>query len=154
MNHLSTFVLLAVGAFAAQDPAVPEPKQVTYAVIVNDNNSTKEEGDAAKKLVKSLFLKDLTRWPDGSLAKPYDREPNSPEHVAFLREVLAMSEAEVARHWLRAKNMNGTTPPREVDTDSMLQKHIARHDGAFGIVKLDAAKAPGVRILFEFRAPQ
>ncbi|MEO6593540.1 MAG: hypothetical protein ABIP94_02165 [Planctomycetota bacterium] len=57
------------------------------------------------------------------------------------------------RHDLRQKNMNGTTPPREVDSDALLRKHVARHDGGFGVVKLENAKADGVRILFEFRDP-
>jgi hypothetical protein len=122
----------------------------TYAIVVNAKCPAKETGEAARKLVKTLYLKDLTRWADGIEAKPYGREARTTEHAAFLAEVLGMSEAELARHWLRLKNMNGTTPPKEVDSDRLLIKHVARHDGAFGVVKAENAKGEGVRVLFEF----
>lgn len=137
----------ASGAAVRQSPAIE-----TYAVVVNANNPTKETGDAARKTVKALFLKDLSRWGDGVEAKPYDRDGKAPEHAAFVREVLGMSAAELARHWLKLKNMNGITPPKEVDNDRVLLKHVARHDGAFGVVKAANATAPGVRVLFEFKA--
>ena len=119
-------------------------------MIVNANNPAKEAGVDAQKIVKTLYLKDLTQWSDGAEAKPYGREAASAEHAAFLKTVLGMSEAELARHWLRLKNQSGTTPPKEVDGDRLLVKHVTRHDGAFGVVKLKSAKADGVRILFEF----
>lgn len=122
----------------------------TFALIVNANNTAKETGEAARKVVKTLYLKDLTQWAGGAEAKPYARETNSAEHAAFLKAVLGMSEAELARHWLRLKNQSGTTPPKEVDRDRLLVKYVARHDGAFGVVKLENAKTDGVRILFEF----
>jgi hypothetical protein len=135
-----------LGVFAQQNDKKP-----AYALVVNANNKCKETGDAAKSTVKKLFLKELTQWPDGAEAKPYAREANAAEHGAFLERVLGMSEAELARHWLKMKNMNGTTPPKDVDSDRMILKYIAKADGAFGIVKLDAAKgAEGVKILFEF----
>jgi hypothetical protein len=62
-----------------------------------------------------------------------------------------MTDAELARHWLRMKNMDGTTPPKDVDTDRMVLKYVAKHDGAFGIVRADAVKSvAGVKVLFEF----
>src|SRR5688500_15519021 len=138
---------------AAPGPAAASPIVVPqgYALVVNANNPAKDGSDAARKMVKTLYLKDLTRWADGIEAKPYGRESRSAEQAVFLTEVLGMSEAELARHWLRLKNQNGTTPPKEVDSDRLLLKHVARHDGAFGVVKLENAKADGVRVLFEFK---
>lgn len=154
MNRLATLAFgWLLGTTGAHHAALrQEPVMETYAVVVNANNATKETGDTAKKTVKALFLKDLSRWADGSEAKPYGRDPKAPEHLAFLKEILGMSPAELARHWLKLKNMNGSTPPKEVDNDRLLLKHIARHDGAFGVVKAANAAAPGVRVLFEFKA--
>lgn len=136
---------------------LPSPRQSPspeiYVVVVNANNPSKETADAAKKTVKALFLKELSRWSDGVEARPYSREANATEQTVFVKEVLGMTPAELARHWLKLKNMNGSTPPTEVDTDRMLLKHVARHDGAFGVVKKKNAEAAGVRILFEFREP-
>jgi len=151
---LTVVLLLCAPAVpvAAEVQAPQPPPLETYAVVVNASNPSKETGDAAKKTVKALFLKDLTRWADGVEAKPYDRGAKAPEHTAFLQDVLGMSPAELARHWLRMKNMSGVTPPMDVDTDRILLRHVERHDGAFGVVKLSAAKVPGVRVLFEFKA--
>jgi ABC-type phosphate transport system substrate-binding protein len=149
---LASFTALLLAA-TAPAPAAAAPVAETYALIVNVNNPSKDDADAAKKTIKTLYLKDLTRWPGGTDAKPYGREATSGEQAAFVAAVLGMSDAELARHWLRLKNLNGTTPPKEVDSDRLLLKHVSRHDGAFGVVKASVAKADGVRVLFEFTAP-
>lgn len=140
---------LAIALLAtAQDAG---KKATRWALIINSANACTDTGDAAKATVKRLFLKELTQWPGGLAAKPYARDTNSAEQVAFLKLVLGMSEAEIARHWLKMKNMNGTTPPKDVDSERMLLKYVAKTDGAFGVVKIEAAKAAeGVRVLLEF----
>jgi ABC-type phosphate transport system substrate-binding protein len=147
MSKLAILMTLVLGALGAQG----EAKKATYALVINSNNKTTETGDAAKATIKKLFLKEMTQWSGGVEAKPYAREGTAPEQVAFLKDVLGMSDAELARHWLKMKNMNGTTPPKDVDSDRMILKYVAKTDGAFGVVKLDAAKgAEGVKVLFEF----
>lgn len=126
-------------------------RKATYALVINSANKTTESGDTAKATIKKLYLKDLTQWSDGTEAKPYSRESTSAEQAAFLKDVIGMSEAELARHWLKLKNMNGTTPPKEVDTDRMVLKYVGKSDGAFGVVKTTSAQgAEGVKVLFEF----
>ena len=150
--------LLAVTLAGALSQGKGETKDVpatarkaTYALVVNANNKTSESGDAAKAVIKKLYLKDLTQWVGGTEAKPYSREAASAAQVAFLKDVLGMSESELARHWLKLKNMNGSTPPKEVDTDRMVLKYVAKAEGAFGVVAVDAAKGvEGVKVLFEF----
>lgn len=133
----------------SQDPTPPKNK-ITYVVVVNASNAATETGDAAKAVVRKLFLKDLTQWPDGTEAKPYRRPDKSGAQGAFQQGVLAMTDAELARHWLRVKNQDGTTPPKEVDSDRMVLKYVARYPGAFGIVPKDAVKGvEGVRVLIE-----
>jgi hypothetical protein len=128
-----------------------QERKATYAVVIHVDNACKDTGDAAKATIKKLFLKELTRWSSGVEAKPYSRLAAAPEQIAFLKLVLGMSEAELARHWLRMKNLDGTTPPTDVDTDRMVLKYVARNVGAFGFVRIDASKeATGVRVLLEF----
>lgn len=153
MSKLAIFAALtALVLGPSQDPKDGKPQdQKVNALVVNANCKATETGDAAKALIKKLFLKELTQWPGGVEAKPYAREAAAAEQVALLKDVLGMSDAELARHWLKMKNQNGTTPPKDVDSERMLLKYIAKSDGAFGVVKLDAAKgAEGVKILFEF----
>mgnify|MGYP000871591659 FL=1 len=155
MSRLAILLASLISCIAPQSQAGPKdassPRKATYAVVVNSKNAATETGDAAKTLVKKLFLKDLSQWPNGTEAKPYSREATSAEQAAFVKDVLGMNDAELARHWLKIKNMNGSTPPKEVDTDRMVLKYVAKYDGAFGIVKIDSAKdVEGVKTLFEF----
>lgn len=143
------FAVVAGGT--RQDPVPDRGEKATWALVVNAKNRTTATGDAARAVVKKLFLRELTQWPDGVDARPYAREDRSAEQAAFVAHVLGMNDAELARHWLRLKNMNGTTPPKEVDSDRLVLKYVARTDGAFGIVRIDAAKGVAdVRVLFEF----
>lgn len=161
---MTTAKLLVLGLLAllgaVQDPAPapakpkPELPKVTYVLVVNASNTAAEAGEAARSVVKRLFLKDLTQWPDGTEAKPYRRPDGTDAQRAFLAAVLAMSDAELARHWLRIKNQDGSTPPKEVDSDRMALKYVARYAGAFCVVPKEAVKdAEGVRVLFEFQGP-
>lgn len=146
-------ILALVGAQGEGESGKPPPKPqpVRHAVVVHVDNKMTETGDAAKVVVKKLFLKDLSQWPDGSEAKAYGRDDKSDAHIAFRNEVLGMSEAELARHWLKVKSMNGTTPPKEVDSDRLVLKYVAKNPSAFGICTLDSLKGvEGVRVLFEF----
>ncbi len=153
----SIHLLVLTAALAvSQDPARPAPvpapsPRVGFALIVNAKNPTSEGVDTARATIRTLFLKELTEWPDGTEARPYGREDGSEVQQAFAARVLDMTDAALARHWLRVKNTNGTTPPKQVDSDRMVLKFVARHAGAFGIVSSRAAAgAEGIRILFEF----
>ena len=156
MSKIATLfaALLSLGlpqgpAEAGQEPV--KPTKPRHAVVVHASNKTTATGDAAKAIVKKLFLKDLSQWPDGSDAKVYARESTSPEQAAFRQDVLGMTEAELARHWLKLKSMNGTTPPKEVETDRMVLKYVAKNPSALGVVSVDAIKGrDDVRVLFEF----
>lgn len=132
-------------------PAQAGGKKAGYVLVVNAANTCSQVGADAQATAKKLFLKEMTQWPGGVEARPYARETGSPAHAAFVKSVLGMTDAELARHWLKMKNMNGTTPPKDVDSDRLVLKYVAKHEGAFGVVKADAAKGvEGVRVLFEF----
>lgn len=131
--------------------ALPQPREDKYAVVVNTNNACKLGKSEAQALIKKLFLKQLTDWPDGTKAKPFGRDHGEAALTAFVKEVVGMNDAELARHWLKLKNQNGTTPPKEVKSDRMLLKYIGKYDGAFGVVSLDEAQKDGsVKVLFSF----
>jgi hypothetical protein len=131
--------------------SVPQDAVAKYVLVVHAENPCRDDAATAKALIKRLYLKDLTAWADGTEARPYAREATAAEQVAFLKDVVGMTEAELARHWLRLKNTDGTTPPKAAESERLLLKHIARHRGAFGVVRKEAvAGAEGVRVLFEF----
>lgn len=144
-------LLLAVTATQGKDQKSPPKAVAKYAVVLHVDNPITETGESARAIIRKLFLKELTRWPSGSEAKAYSRGSESPAQTAFRQTVLEMSEAELARHWLKQKSMNGATPPKEVETDRLVLKYVAKNPQAFGIVSLESVKdATGIKVLFEF----
>lgn len=149
-NSPARLVGLACWAFGMAGPGLQDPAP-KYVLVVNAENTSKDDHAAAKALIRRLYLKELTVWADGTEARPYAREATTAEHAAFLKEVIGMTDAELARHWLRLKNTDGSTPPKAAESERLLLKHIARHRGAFGVVRKEAvAGVAGVRVLFEF----
>lgn len=142
--------MMSAAALPGQDEAGP-----VYAVIVNSKNTCTQTGDTVKATIKHLFLKQLSKWPDGTAARPYGRGDGDPEQIAFVSSVLDMGDAELARHWLRMKNSSGTTPPRSVSSERMTIKYVAKYEGALGIVRIDAVDGAGdeasdIKILYRF----
>lgn len=153
MSKCATLFALLLSLLQGPAPGSgePAPQRARHAVVVHVDNDFAGSGDDAIAIVKKLFLKELTRWPDGSEAKAYARPANSDPQVRFREKVLGMTEADLARHWLKMKSMNGATPPKEVASDRLVLKFVAKHPTAFGIVTLEAARgADGVRVLFEY----
>ena len=79
MRRTLLVTLLGVASAAAPPPPIAPPGQepATYALVVNANNPFKGTAEAARKNVKLLYLKDLTRWTDGVEARPYARSAGS-----------------------------------------------------------------------------
>ena len=143
--------LLLAGTSSGAVDAASLPRAAKYAVVVNLANKVEfKDDDAAKHEVKKLFLKNATEWTGGLEAKPFARDEGDDAQVAFIESVLGMDKAELARHWVSAKNKNGITPPKEVGSDKMLGKYVGKYDGGLGIMELDAAKKADVRVLIEF----
>ncbi len=122
-----------------------------YAVVISKSNSYKGTGAAAKAMVRKLYLRSLSRWTGNGKAKAFGRAPNSAIQKKFCESVLKMDDASLARHWLRQKNERGLAPPKEVRSSRMLSRLLVRYKDAFGLLTIqEAAKDPGVRVLFTF----
>lgn len=147
---IAAFGAVALAVFAAPSRATTGALADTYVVIINAGNPYAESGDSAKNMVKQLFLKERAAWSGGAESKPYGKPADSAEHAAFRDNVLGMTDAQLAQHWIDQKQKTGATPPREVSSGSMMLKFVAKDAGAFGVVtKAEATGAEGVKILFE-----
>lgn len=120
-----------------------------YAVVVNAANTYKADTGAMKQVIKQLYLKERTDWPNKVPAKPFGRPLGSPEHRTLVYQIMGMTDSQLAAYWLSLKQRSGETAPSEIDSDVMVLKLVARYPGAFAIVKKDAAQSePGIAILF------
>jgi len=123
-----------------------------YVVLVNAANDIKETETNAKRIVKRLFLKEVTDWPNGVTSLPFGRKSSSSAGKAFAAKILQITETEWDTHWLRMKQTNGKTPPRVVGSTRVLLRQIGRKKGAFSYAVADqAGSLPSkVKILFKF----
>jgi len=102
--------------------------------------------------IKTLFLKQQTTWPDGTPAPPLSRRNETAAQQAFLADVLDMNQDELENHWLRTKQTQGETPPREVGPELILYRCVTKEVGSFSVTsaaKRDSAPIE-VEMLFEF----
>lgn len=146
---LSTLVVVC-GAIVTgvAEPALAE----NYLLIINANNAFSGDPGAMKTVVKRLYLRQITDWPNSEKGNPFGRPSDSAAHRAFAKGVLGMTEAQLQAHWSRLKQTTGETPPREVEKSRVLLRQIARKKGAFSVIaKSEARKLPArVRVLFRF----
>ena len=152
MGSLNRSSTLAAITFALLSVVIGQSASADNVVIVNINNSYTANEDTMRKVVKRLFLKQQSTWPDGTNAKSFDRRKASAEQQAFNSTVLGMDDAVIARHWLSLKQTTGETPPRTVGSTNMLAKFVAKYDGAFGVVAESelGSLSDRVRVLFKF----
>ena len=138
---------LALGGFAT-----PQAHAEDYVVLINADNDFSGDEGAIKTALRTIFLKEKTRWPNGVDAIPLGPTIDNPAYVSFVGNVLGMTPEEVDAHFIRLKQVKGETPPREVGSARILMRTIGKQEGAFGVAtKADAAAlADGVRILYEF----
>jgi len=143
--------LLAVSLFTALSVAVPA-WAAKYAVVINAENTAAKNVADPRSYVKTLYLKQQTAWPDGTSAALLARRSESPIHQAFMAEVLQMSQEEVDDHWLRMKQTQGETPPREVGSALILYRFVTREVGSVSVISADELEtAPiEVEVMFEF----
>lgn len=133
------------------EEAQAAPRAAQFAIVINSANEAKfADDEAARQEVRKLFLKTATKWAGGEEAKPFAPEDGSDAQKAFLADVLGMSKAELARHWLSMKNKSGVAPPKEISSSKMTLKYVDRFDGGFGVVTQKEAEASKLRVLFSF----
>lgn len=115
-----------------------------YRVIVNpENPATTLE----RKQVADLFLKKVTRWPEGSLvAKPVDQTVKAPCRARFSDELLGRSISAVKTFWEQVIFSGRGVPPPELAGDAEVVQYVLRYPGAIGYIS-GAADAGTAKVL-------
>lgn len=143
-------LLLLAAHSGAGDALSAQERGARFAVIVNAQNVLDTDADSARAQVRKLYLKEATEWSNGVVALPFGREASSAAQTAFLERVLGMSQAALARHWIKLKNLRGVSSPKQVESAALVRRYVVKYPGAFGIVPIEEASGDDIRILFEF----
>lgn len=127
--------LLLRGRAGAEEP--------TFRLIVHPSNALRA---APAEWLSDVFLKKVTRWPEGEVARPVDQKPSSALRRAFSERVLRRSVGAVRSYWQQRIFSGRDVPPPELDSDDAVVAFVAKYPGAIGYVSV-AAKLAGVREL-------
>lgn len=100
-------------------------------VIVNPSNTVTK---MTRHELKDIFLKKNRRWPDGTLARPVDRNEGSQERKLFLDQYLEKSPVEITQYWIGQKLYTGDSAPFMVDSNEHVLKYISAFPGSVGYV--------------------
>lgn len=120
-----------------------------YAVIVNAENDYSAPKGQMEEVVRRIFLKQQTNWPNGIEGAPFARG-DMPAQEAFNKAILDMDNAAFSDYWIKMKQAEGTVEPRSVGSTSILVRQIGRHKGGFSVVPAATELSGDVRTLFTF----
>lgn len=140
MRKILSVVLVAVIAAAAS--AVPAFAQ-DFKVIVNSANST---SDLPAAVAAKIFLKETTKFPNGSAAVPVDQGKSSPVRAAFSKSVIGRPVSAVESYWQQQIFSGKEVPPAAKSSDDDVVAFVKGNPGAIGYVSAGASTA-GVKVI-------
>ena len=139
MRKILSVVLVAV--IAATASAVPAFAQ-DFKVIVNSANST---SDLPAAVAAKIFLKETTKFPNGSAATPVDQGKASPVRAAFSKSVIGRPVSAVESYWQQIFS-GKEVPPAAKSSDDDVVAFVKGNPGAIGYVSAGASTA-GVKVI-------
>lgn len=131
-------VVCAALVVAASPAAAQE-----FKVIVNSANTA---GDIPASVVGKIFLKEVTKFPNGSAAVPVDLNKASAARAAFSKAVVGRPVAAVETFWQQQIFSGKEVPPPSKATDDEVIAFVKANPGAIGYVSAGAGTA-GVKVI-------
>jgi ABC-type phosphate transport system substrate-binding protein len=132
-----------VGAVLAWAGAA-EAEVPTYHVVVNAQNPVSEMPRAD---VSKIFLKQLTKWPDGRIVVPVDQSANSDVRAVFCTGVHQRSPQAIQSYWQKEIFSRRGAPPFVKVGDDEVMAFVVSNAAAIGYVSAEAKVSPGLKVL-------
>lgn len=79
-----------------------------------------------------IYLGRTNRFPGGQSAMPVDQRENSPAYVAFYRDYLGQTPAQIKMHWSRLIFTGRGQPPRSLADPQAMVDFVAEQANAIG----------------------
>lgn len=103
------------------------------AVIVSpENKNTYTSID--KDWVARIYLAKVTRFPDGTNAKPVNLKQGHYLRDAFNRDFLSKTESQLSRYWSRLRFSGKAELPKEIDSVKEMKHVIANDPSLIGYI--------------------
>jgi ABC-type phosphate transport system substrate-binding protein len=115
-----------------------------FTVIVNAANPVSAMG--ADEISK-IFMKRVSRWPDGVEVTAVDLKEQSEVREGFSRAVHGKSASAVKAYWQKMIFSGRDVPPPEKATSAEVVAFTRANRGAIGYVAADTALGGGVKAI-------
>lgn len=135
-------VLVGTIAMVVLGVRAPAGEPRYWVVVHPDNPSITLRRDE----VSRLFLKKITRWPDGRTAAPVDLVQSAPARDAFSRDVHRRPASAIKKYWQQMVFSGQSAPPPEVATEEDVLAMVRSDPAAIGYVS-DEVTLHGVKIV-------
>jgi len=107
--------------------------QAEVAVIVSlDNKNTYTSIN--KDLVARVFLAKVSKFPDGTIAKPVNLKQGHYLREAFNRDFLSKTESQLSRYWSRLRFSGKASLPKEVGNIAEMKLAVANDPALIGYI--------------------
>jgi len=110
-----------------------------YAFIINSENIYRDSAAQAKHEARLLYLKKKSKWSSGLDAVAYAAKDGSKEQNALITQILGMKNSEVDRYWSKRRQIDGSSAPRAVTSETVRARLVARNPGGFAVVSREYA---------------
>jgi hypothetical protein len=128
------YLCLAASVIWASRRALGGQKE-DFVVIVHPSNRF----DAlSRSKVTYAFLRKVSRWPWGAEVAPADLAADEPIRREFGREVLQMTQEQLAGYWIDQRATRGISPPSEVRDAAAAKLWVAARPGGIAYIPLSA----------------
>lgn len=134
--------LLALLLVLASAPAA-RAEESGFRVVVHPSNGAET---ITRRHLSELFLKKVTRWPDGAAVHPVEPPESSRTRAYFLSDVLGKSALAIKMFWNKRVYSGREVPPVEKPSDEAVVAFVRDTPGAIGYVAA-GAPAEGVKVL-------
>jgi ABC-type phosphate transport system substrate-binding protein len=139
MTRKTIAILWTLLLFVVATPAAAQDVKV----IVNSANSTV---DLPGDVVTKLFLKQTTKFPNGTAAQPVDQAKGNSVRAAFSKSVLGRGVSAVESYWQQQIFSGKDVPPPTKASDDEVVAYVKANAGAIGYVSAGASTA-GVKVV-------
>lgn len=121
--------ILAAALFALGVATAVQADDAGYRVVVNVANPA---GSMEKSDVARMFLKKLTRWPNGEAARPIDLPDTSRVRERFTKGVLGKPVSAITAYWQQQIFAGREVPPLTKASEAEVLAYVKANPTAIG----------------------
>ncbi len=114
-----------------------------FKVVVHPSNQV---ASLERSVVKKMFLKKESKWPNGSKVQPVDLKASSSVRKVFSKKAVGKSVRSIKSYWQQQIFSGRGVPPPEKSSNQSVLSYVSTHPGAIGYVSASTNTA-NVKVL-------